>query len=77
MLAMKPMAAAPPVEVSFVEAPDVAVLPVWDLMFPMWDLMSMPAFSPVPPPLSRHAARRQSGAEKHHHGDGGGDPENP
>ena len=70
MLAMKPMAGAPPVPVPLVEARNVAVPPVEDLM-------PMLAPFPVTAPLRRHAARRQSGAEKHHHGDGGGDPENP
>jgi hypothetical protein len=77
MLAMKPMAAAPPIHVPFVEVLNVTMSPVWDLVSPIWDLMFMPALSPVLSPLSRHAARRQSGAEKYHHGDGGGDPENP
>jgi hypothetical protein len=62
MLALKPMAGAPLVQVLFVESPDVTVSPVWLLMAS---------------PLCRHATHRLGGAEQHQCGDGGEDPEDP
>jgi hypothetical protein len=70
MLAMKPVAGTPPVLVPFMEARDVTVSPVGDLM-------SMPASFPMFSPLCRQAARRPRGTEKHHHGNGGDEAEVP